>query len=236
MATQEIEIHFQLDEDGRTAHLAVNSNNSSSSKDAPLKIALDYTTQSVPTLLSRCCHDGTSTSNTSSTTATRMHCWSDNEVDVWDALLLDCEIADSGLMPRTFWMPASGMQPRFHLEQFALDVFYHHVNKSNNSSVLDVSRSGAEWWVQLRPSPEKAGRYAMHEHTDYDNNDDNDLEDKATTPTTHNDLSRSGISFHWDKDEELRILLLFQQAILLYYTTGKLEFEMSHKDMFFSLG
>lgn len=58
----------------------------------------------------------------------------------------------------------------------------------------DPQLSGAEWWVQLRPSPELTGRYAMHVHTDNDK-----PKDKA-------DMSRTGISFHWDKDEELRIL------------------------------
>jgi hypothetical protein len=97
-----------------------------------------------------------------------------------DDLLLDCEIADSGLMPRTFWIGVHD-KPQFALEQMALDVFHHHVK----GTVLDDSSTvaGAEWWVQIRPSPEHTGRYAMQGMTE-----------------------ETGITFHWDKDEDLRIL------------------------------
>jgi hypothetical protein len=86
-------------------------------------------------------------------------------------------------------MPADGMKPRCALEQFALDIFHHHVPKELD---YDVSLSGAEWWCQLRPNPEKTGRYSMHCP-----NDD---------PEGVNDPFSQGISIHWDKDEELRIL------------------------------
>ena len=99
-----------------------------------------------------------------------------------DELLLDCEIADSGLMPRTFWMPADA-EPRCTLEKMALDVLQHHVGE-----LPPGTSCGAEWWVQLRPSPEGTGRYSLHGDQD-------------------DDLSKNGISFHWDKDEDLRILL-----------------------------
>lgn len=95
-----------------------------------------------------------------------------------DDLLLDCEIADSGLMPRTFWIGANET-PQFSLEQMALDVFRHHVGSAVDESAV----AGAEWWVQLRPSPDKIGRYAMQGMTE-----------------------ENGITFHWDKDEDLRIL------------------------------
>jgi hypothetical protein len=115
---------------------------------------------------------------------------------LWDDLLLDCEISDCGLMPRTFWIPAQGMEPRFALEQFALDIFYHHVP----APVLkdhDMEVSGAEWWCQLRPSPEGTGRYSMH-CAGKDDGDDDDDDQK--------DPFFQGISMHVDKDEELRIL------------------------------
>jgi hypothetical protein len=97
-----------------------------------------------------------------------------------DDMLLDCEIADSGLMPRTFWIGVHD-KPQFALEQMALDVFHHHVK----GTALDDSSTvaGAEWWVQIRPSPEHTGRYAMQGMTE-----------------------ETGITFHWDKDEDLRIL------------------------------
>lgn len=85
-------------------------------------------------------------------------------------------------MPRTFWMPADGTKPRCALEQMALDVFHHHVPKD---FPCDPSTSGAEWWVQLRPSP-ATGRYVMHDEPDA--------------------MSETGVSFHWDKDEDLRII------------------------------
>lgn len=92
---------------------------------------------------------------------------------LYDDLLFDCEIADSGLMPRTFWVPAEEtFEPRCTLEQFARDTFTRYTEGVS----FDPEKSGAEWWVQLRPSPEKAGRYAMH--------GDNE----------------AGICFHWDKD------------------------------------
>jgi hypothetical protein len=64
----------------------------------------------------------------------------------------------------------------------AQEIFRYHVPPG--STAYDKRASGAEWWVQIRPSP-PAGRYAVL---------DND-------PTTKN-----SISFHWDKDEELRLL------------------------------
>lgn len=114
-------------------------------------------------------------------------------------LLFDCEITDCGLLPRTFWVPAAkpkpdgtSNSPRCYLEQLALEVFHHHVpsnDSDNNNFHYDPETSGAEWWVQLRPSPEGTGRYSMHANND---NDD--------------DMAKSGISFHWDKDEDLRLM------------------------------
>ena len=66
----------------------------------------------------------------------------------------------------------------------ALEVFHHHVP---SGFVFDPNKSGAEWWVQIRPSPPKIGRYAM-----LDDNPD--------------EISKTGISFHWDKDEDLPLL------------------------------
>ncbi|KAL3918051.1 MAG: hypothetical protein SGILL_004427, partial [Bacillariaceae sp.] len=116
-----------------------------------------------------------------------------------DDLLLDCEISDSGLMPRTFWVPCEGFAPRCALEQLALDIFNHHVP---DGSKYDKSTSGAEWWCQLRPSPCKTGRYSMH------CNDENGKEKDGgnSNSTSEPDPFAHGISFHVDKDEDLRIL------------------------------
>jgi len=83
------------------------------------------------------------------------------------------------------------------LEQIALDVFRHHVT-AETERALDLESSGAEWWVQIRPSPEKTGRYSMFDQT-HDAARNEDDEGQA-------DLARDGISFHWDKDEDLRRL------------------------------
>jgi len=66
--------------------------------------------------------------------------------DAMNDLLFDCEIADSGLLPRTFWISADNTKPRCYLEKLALEVFHLHVPKGY---VYDKSTSGAEWWVQL---------------------------------------------------------------------------------------
>lgn len=100
-----------------------------------------------------------------------------------DELLMDCEVADCALLPRTFWVPSNG-EPRCSLERMALDVFHHHLESANTLGLqYDERLSGAEWWVQVRPSA-KSGRYSVLLG---DNNDDD-----------------NGICFHWDKDEELR--------------------------------
>jgi len=121
------------------------------------------------------------------------------EQQLLDDLLLDCEISDCGLMPRTFWMPGYGFEPRCSLEQMALDVFRHHVGGDGEKEKnIDREMSGAEWWVQIRPSPEKTGRYAMMAADEKKSNE------KSSEGS--GDMSKDGISFHWDKDEELRLL------------------------------
>lgn len=103
-------------------------------------------------------------------------------------------------MPRTFWISAKD-KARCALEQCALEVFHHHVK----DTPYDAATSGAEWWVQIRPSP-PAGRYALLTEQDppttcrQKQNKDNNTSDGV-------DLEHSGICFHWDKDEDLRLLM-----------------------------
>jgi len=126
-------------------------------------------------------------------------------------LLFDCEIADSGLLPRTFWVPATATEPRCCLEKLALDVFHHHVpsnensnhGNNNNNFYYDPATSGAEWWVQLRPSP-PAGRFAML---------DADV-----------GMAKSGVSFHWDKDEDLRLMCGGSMYISSAYIYGDVSY------------
>ncbi len=160
----EIEINFRFDENGRTANTKVaegtNNNNSN---------GINYDFKAEMTDLKDWCESPDSSTSKKS---------------MMDEILLDCEISDNMIMPRTYWMPADGT-PRCALEQFALDVFEHHVPED---FAYDKGTSGAEWWCQLRPSPETGRHKACAE--------DNDTNDKFN----------NGISFHVDKDEELRIL------------------------------
>lgn len=167
---EEIEINFKLNAEGRTIQATPSKQEGFGVKEE----ALFYESHSIQAEL-----------------------WCDKErIDhthsLVDELLYDCEISDCGLMPRTFWISANATA-RCSLEQMAKDVFQHHVSSDNN---FDEVSSGAEWWVQIRPSPEKVGRYAMHDSKDT-NEDDDSGED---------DMAKEGISFHWDKDEDLRIL------------------------------
>jgi hypothetical protein len=165
----EIELNFRLDTDGRTA------NPNETRSDQKVTPTIDYSAKSSMTNL-------------------------ESAEQKWlDDLLLDCEISDSGLMPRTFWVPVEGMKPRCSLEQFALDIFHKHVPANLN---YDLNSSGAEWWCQLRPSPE-IGRYSMHD-------DEPD------------EISSTGISFHWDKDEDLRLLLGGNTYLHPHISTGTL--------------
>lgn len=167
---EEIELSFRLDENGRTSRPQQEEQRGKdeNGETAP-SASIDYRSKTLMTNLSP--------SFSSSSI--------DEDHQKWiDDLLFDCQISDSGLMPRTFWVPARGMKARCQLEQMALDIFHHHVPPGHH---YDPETSGAEWWAQIRPSPEGTGRYSMHD-------------DKP------DELSTSGISFHWDKDEDLRQL------------------------------
>ena len=135
-----MELSLSLDADGRTKYDPQTINiepdakrlkTSDDNEDASLPTAktLDYSSKTIQTNLS----------NISQQQETAMN-----------DLLFDCEIADSGLLPRTFWISADGdtdtAKPRCYLEKLALEVFHHHVP---NGYVYDKSTSGAEWWVQL---------------------------------------------------------------------------------------
>jgi hypothetical protein len=175
---ESIEINFRLDENGRTANTTCGSSKEADRDDDNNKddkntggAGLDYSSKASMTNLA---FDDDS----------------NRQQNLIDDILFDCEISDSGLMPRTFWVPCRGMKPRCTLEQFAVDVFHHHVSSDVE---YDPTCSGAEWWCQIRPSPEKTGRYSMHCPNDDDDQD-------GTDPF------EQGISMHVDKDEDLRIL------------------------------
>ena len=179
-----MELSLRLDQDGRTAHemAGVASASASASASSSTQSSVDYSSKTLLTKLADISD-------------------SDQSTNLLDDLLFDAEIADCALLPRTFWMPAEGVAPRCRLEQMALEVFHRHVPK--DGYVYDKSTSGAEWWVQIRPSP-SAGRYSML--ADASSSSTKDEENKSGDEVDH-DMSKSGISFHWDKDEDLRLAM-----------------------------
>ena len=176
-----MELSLRLDQDGRTTYdpsaiVAAPSSSSSSHH------SVDYSSKTVLTKLA----------DVSVTTASHL----------LDDLLFDAEIADCALLPRTFWVPAEGMKPRCRMEQMAMEVFHKHVPAEGYT--YDKTTSGAEWWVQIRPSP-AAGRYSML--ADASSSSTSGENDSSHAKDTDDDMSKSGISFHWDKDEDLRLAM-----------------------------
>lgn len=211
--TMEIELNFRLDGYGRTAYQGDASNNvgttttneqnesgstSTSTSTNDVDIGIEYSSKTIMTNLAAPPPPPPTNSSidTDAENNHRRQQQKDGEEKKkeemaveehrkWiDDLLFDCQLSDCGLMPRTFWVSATGMRPRFTLEQLALDVFHHHVPSNVR---YDPAKSGAEWWVQIRPSPEGTGRYSMHD-------------------AGSDEMTKTGISFHWDKDEDLRLL------------------------------
>ena len=180
---ESVELSLRLDQDGRTTHdpSTVVEAPSSASSSYQRHPSVDYSSKTVLTKLA----------DVSGTEAS----------DLLDDLLFDAEIADCALLPRTFWMPAEGMKPRCRLEQMAMEVFHKHVPEGYT---YDKSTSGAEWWVQIRPSP-SAGRYSML--ADASSSSSTAGGEKDGSNGTDDDMSKSGISFHWDKDEDLRLAM-----------------------------
>jgi hypothetical protein len=195
-STTEVEVNFRLDPHGRTLP-----------PDTEMELPhMDYTTRAMTTRFeSRQVNDDKSNEN--STTSNRI-LRGDDEMSVMDDLLFDCDIADSCLMPRTFWYDRT-MKPRCNLEQMASDILeYYCPQLSLSSPSTEQYQCGAEWWVQIRPSPEMTSRYTAPTYTDGKESeantrtdDDNNGDIECNTATDAN-----GISFHWDKDEDLRIL------------------------------
>jgi hypothetical protein len=98
---------------------------------------------------------------------------------VEDAIALD----DASVSARTHFM-APNVTPSCLFESLAKQVWMQHMGELP-SCYLDESRSGVEWWVQVRPSGMSSWRF---------NKNDSKGE------------GRLGINWHWDKDENLRDL------------------------------
>lgn len=179
---ESVELSLRLDQDGRTTYDPAVVATPSSATSSSLHSSVDYSSKTVLTKLA----------DVSGAKAS----------DLLDDLLFDAEIADCALLPRTFWMPAEGMKPRCRLEQMAMEVFHKHVPVEGYT--YDKSTSGAEWWVQIRPSP-AAGRYSML--ADASSSSTSGENDNTCSNGKDDDMSTSGISFHWDKDEDLRLAM-----------------------------
>ncbi len=112
-----------------------------------------------------------------------------------DELLFDCEIADCGMMPRTFWASASldddpspsGASSR-GLPRRCSDA------ARPPGFRYDPRTSGAEWWVQIRSSPPRTGRYSMFSTARDDGGGGGGSDGTAD--------DSGGMPFHWDKDEK----------------------------------
>ena len=94
----EVELNLRLDGDCRTTFdpSSVKSEESST-------IAIDYSTKTVLTSLA----DESKAKTSSSSCETN-----DEKQGLLDDMLFDCEITDCALLPRTFWMPCTGMEVR----------------------------------------------------------------------------------------------------------------------------
>mmetsp|Transcript_13095 Transcript_13095/g.24612 ORF Transcript_13095/g.24612 Transcript_13095/m.24612 type:complete len:436 (-) Transcript_13095:14-1321(-) len=181
MSNNEVELQLKLDTEGRTV--------STQGGDIP---KLDYSSRTVLTLLADESEPLLFSDNT------------EKRLSFIDDLLFDCEITDCALLPRTFWINCQD-RPRCAMEQCALEVFKHHVP---NDTAFDPDTSGAEWWVQIRPSP-PAGRYNLLTKTDGKKYNDTHSHKTSSGEVADedDDLEASGICFHWDKDEDLRLMM-----------------------------
>ena len=97
-------------------------------------------------------------------------------------LVADCAVVHAE-EESSFWLGCDDA-PRCELERLARVIFASHVP---SKEAYDRTRSGAEWWVQVR-DPES-------------DDDDDDGEKEAAGDDA--ELEGASIPFHWDKDETL---------------------------------
>ncbi len=231
MSSSEIELNLRLDSNCRTTTSFDNNNeqNNNQSSSIQSSIEIDYSSKTVFTSLLTTTNIPTTTtttaSSTSSSTSSSTTLSENYNKTLLDDILYDCEITDCALLPRTFWIPCTNFKPRCILEQCALEIFYHHVrnrkegggdkcgDNKNEMMFYDPNTSGAEWWVQIRPSP-KSGRYKMLVQDEIHANKHSSTSSQTKTNgkeeysnNNNKDESDKGICFHWDKDEDLRLLM-----------------------------
>lgn len=234
----EIELNLRLDSNCRTTtsfdptNNNHNEQNNDQSSSIQSSIEIDYSSKTVFTSLPITTNIPTQSKTFTTSTASSSSSSEKYNKTLLDDILYDCEITDCALLPRTFWIPCTNFKPRCILEQCALEIFYHHVRKrrcgggdegddddDEKRIFYDPNTSGAEWWVQIRPSP-KSGRYKMlvqdernaNEHSATTTTSSSSSPTKTNSKVQSNnnnkeDESDKGICFHWDKDEDLRLLM-----------------------------
>ena len=136
---EELELNFRLDGEGRTAAPTVPEAASSGIATTVQKtVAIDYTSRTIQTSFGfdSPVKEGSEEKGVLPNTDETSVDPPEDSTQTFsaetslDELLLDCEIADSGLMPRTFWVAAEGQEPRCSLEQMAIDVFRYHTKQA----------------------------------------------------------------------------------------------------------
>ena len=177
-----MELNLRLDGDGRTTYdpalrtdagdnVSSNRTASDTSESCPKRakleqssppndrasVAVDYSSKTTLTNLASIDNIDTTTTTTSPPSPPSP---SPSLEKSMNDLLFDCEITDCGLLPRTFWIPCEGTEPRCYLEKLALEVFHHHVpptisnnitnanangSASDSNFYYDAATSGAEW-------------------------------------------------------------------------------------------
>ena len=138
--------------------------------------------------------EGSCTLNQETTVTTLSDVCGHLNEDAVKGLLLDGEICDNVLMPRTFLCTKSFLDDKDSqstmAERLAWKVGEHHVGKHVSGGDFLWSDVAVEYWFQIRPSS-ASSRYSGASRDDSE-------DDKA--------LSKSGITFHYDKDEELHAM------------------------------
>jgi hypothetical protein len=135
--------------------------------------------------------------------------WDDSKGDdpgercALESLIRDAEIISDGpSLADSFWIPCDS-KPRCALEKLAVQIFQHHVPSQH---VYDRSKSGVEWWVQLRPKMPSVSSASKPEKAAISMALPVDKLSGVDTAISISGTPDASIQWHWDKDENLRVL------------------------------
>ena len=117
MTTTELELELNLDGDFRTTYdkLKFQEKNENETKATVESLSIDYSSKTVLTSLAddTCVEmfDESLKGNTKSKGHEELNLENkERKQQILDDILFDCEITDCALLPRTFWMPCTGMK------------------------------------------------------------------------------------------------------------------------------